>query len=893
VIAPLLVSVAQAQQVPPSPAPGPQSPGAVFRSDVQYVEVDAFVTGADGGAVAGLTRDDFEVFEEGVLQEIAAFAEVVVPLERVTGQPAPLAPPPRDSATNEQAVRGRIFTLVLDEWHTDARRSGRVRELASRFVERHMAEGDLASVVTTGDPDAAPEFTSQRQRLLEAVGRFTGRRPPSATLERLSTIDHQKDMLRREPDAGGNLRPEPALASGPGVERDPWDLERAQHARASMEAVARAARGFGDVDGRRKAILLFSEGVDYDTLDVMGRTQREASAVVSGMRDAIATAMRRGVAVYTIDPRGLVGPGGPEEIQKAAPGAAGRFGVDSQSLARELRLSQDSLRTLSEQTGGIAVVDTNDFDTAFDRIVRASSRYYLMGYYPAESRRDGAFRRLEVRVLRPGLSVVAREGYLRPGPEAEKPDASRTAAPEGPSPELRALLDSPWPQPGLPLAVTAAAFKDGGRDASVTVTIELPAPGPAVQEKAAGEIEVSMLALDRNGKARAAEGFRVQPRTDAGEPAARRALRVVRQLQLPPGRYQLRVAARDAGQELSGSVSLALDVPDFAGRALAMSGILLASQERDPAPSAPNAVRGLAAPPVVTRSFPAGHVVTAYAEVYDTLGSDHDVAIATRVTSVDGREVFRDARLRPSSELGKAGSFEHAVEIPLASLRPGRYVLSLTATPTLGDQGVSRELSFEVVAPTAAAQEAGAAALPATGAAPAPAGSAPERSMPAAGVSRPATRIARLEAWLAAVERHQPGTADAPALMVRSWSPPELMELAADIAVLATLVVDPGHIVMWVIDPARPGKPQRAPYSLADEQRLRALASEARARCEVKRPPAREEAACARNRLLKRGAILHTDAVIRVGGPNGWSLASGDRPDQWQVRFADGQQRGA
>ncbi len=180
------------------PSSGQQPPGAVFRSEVHFVEVDAFVADGRGEAVRGLRREDFQVFEEGVRQEITAFAEVEVPVERAGATRSEGAP--RDVATNQEGVRGRIYAIVLDELHTDARRAGVVRGLARQFIERHMAANDVAAVVFTGGrSDAAQGFTGSRPLLLEAVGRFEGRKTRSATLERLREIERQRDLLAAEP----------------------------------------------------------------------------------------------------------------------------------------------------------------------------------------------------------------------------------------------------------------------------------------------------------------------------------------------------------------------------------------------------------------------------------------------------------------------------------------------------------------------------------------------------------------------------------------------------------------------------------------------------------------------------------------------------------------------
>src|SRR5204862_7641574 len=128
------------------------------------------------------------------------------------------------------------------------------------------------------------------------------------------------------------------------------------------------------------------------------------------------------VSIERMDPRGLTKLGD-EEIEIAAYPDDPTVGINSTSLANELRLSQDSLRVLADETGGFATVNRNDFSTAFERIVTDNSTYYVLAYYPPTiDKRDGRFHRIEVHVSRPGLIVRARKGYAAP----KKAPAART-----------------------------------------------------------------------------------------------------------------------------------------------------------------------------------------------------------------------------------------------------------------------------------------------------------------------------------------------------------------------------------------------------------------------------------------------------------------------------------
>ena len=165
--------------------------------------------------------------------------------------------PPSDVASNHGAAASRIFVLILDDLHVDKRNTQQVKQAARRFIERHVRPGDLVSVVYTGvRPDAAQDFTSDRRLLLAAIDKFIGRKLPPATIERME----QYNTLFR---ARGRPRFEDL--------RDPQDAERAFNARSAMASIEAVSQVLAKVTGRRKAALLFSEGLDYDLSGLRSR----------------------------------------------------------------------------------------------------------------------------------------------------------------------------------------------------------------------------------------------------------------------------------------------------------------------------------------------------------------------------------------------------------------------------------------------------------------------------------------------------------------------------------------------------------------------------------------------------------------------------------------------
>ena len=174
--------------------------------------------------------------------------------------------------------------------------------------------------------------------------------------------------------------------------------------------------------GRRKALLWFSEGIDYPMSEAF--SSQSGSEILQATRDAVNAAGRANVNVYALDPRGLFGMT-TDLIDSMKSGAPDTMGTDpsrtggtpfsgTQALISEMRLTQDSLRTLAEGTGGFAAVDTNSFAEALRPHHRRQQPVLLLGYAPPAHPRDGRFHRIEVRTKRPGLQVVARRGYPSP-----------------------------------------------------------------------------------------------------------------------------------------------------------------------------------------------------------------------------------------------------------------------------------------------------------------------------------------------------------------------------------------------------------------------------------------------------------------------------------------------
>ncbi len=685
-VAALIVTSLVAQDAPPQQPPAPDQPAVTFKVEVNYVEVDAAVFDRQK-PVLGLKRDDFEIFEDGVRQEISAFTQVNIPIDRP--EPAPIQAKTviePDVVSNAKPFDGRLYVIILDDKQTQAFRAPLVKRAAEQFVSRYMAANDLAAVLSTsGQSASTQEFTSNKRLLLRAIDKFMGIKLRSETEERL-------DAYQRQQGIPGN---------SPTRIEDPIDMQRGYDARISLETLSKISDWVGSIRGRRKAIVYFSEGIDYNIYDF---NKREATTIQERMRDVIAAATRSNVSIYSIDPRGLT------SLADESINVSGGFPDDPslnlslQSFQDSLRISQDSLRSLSEETGGFAAVNQNDFSSAFQRVVQDNSSYYVLGYYPKNERRDGRFRRIEVKVKQPGLEVRSRRGYTAPRGKAP----TQKAVPnDQTSPPVRELLDSPLPINGIKLRAVAMPFKGSPPNASVALVIEADGHSFNFAEKDGkllNDFEVSTLAIDSNGKIRGGDrslvNFALKPENRAR--FAETGVRVGTRLALPPGRYQIRVAARESGSGHLGSLTYDLDVPDLTGDPLTISGIAVASAScmRTSTAKADEELKAvLPAPAVAAREFPRGDELAIFAEVYDNqIKTPHIVDITTRVVSEDGRDVFKTSEERQSTELqGKPGGYGHATRIQTKEFTPGIYLLTVEARSRQGtSEPVGRTIPFRI-----------------------------------------------------------------------------------------------------------------------------------------------------------------------------------------------------
>jgi hypothetical protein len=469
-----------------------------------------------------------------------------------------------------------------------------------------------------------------------------------------------------------------------------------------------AARMLGSGDVRRKAFVLVSEGIAKDLTGVFDSSltpceTKNPLAVCyhdSALRQMMDAMRRANVVTYSIDPRGKV------TSQELALESFGNTGEGEDPIFRwnnPLRQAQDGLTLLSEATGGFAIVDSDNFAGGVGRIVDDLDHYYLIGFYPSETRGRG-YRPLEVSVpAHPEWKVRFRKGY-RPG---SAPETRTSTNP------LVALSAGVLPATGLRMRATAIPLPRDRKETPIALAIEVTAPRQALTDpdgRLRDDLSYEILVVDeKKKKVKSAGGLkaRVTLSATAGTDALPddAVYQVPETIELAPGTYQLRVSAQSAKLNTGGSVYLNLTVPNPDKEPLTIGGIALgyakgarvaAATVTPPARSAPARAAARmpmpqAAPllpfaPTLDRAFAPADILLVY---FEMAARDAAAPFAGRLEILDAGGTVRGALPFTSDARGRVG-----LTLPLSSLTGGVYVLRVTSD-TAGATA-SREVGFSV-----------------------------------------------------------------------------------------------------------------------------------------------------------------------------------------------------
>ncbi|HSF14632.1 MAG TPA: VWA domain-containing protein [Vicinamibacteria bacterium] len=595
--------------------------GFTFRLSVDFIEVTAIVTDPAGKVVPDLTRDDFQILEDGRPQTIEAFAFVDLP--RRPRRRAPDGSLPESDVRANLDASGRLFAFLIDDLRTPPADRTLLRARARELVEK-TEEGDLAAVLYTSGRQRSVSFTTSRAMLVEALKATAGRGP----------ADSNRDL-------------------------------RVSDIKDSLSMVEGVAGLLETITGRRKSIVYFGPGSNYDLTQTFGRFGPEDRSyeIMLALEATVGAANRRGVSIYAVDPQGLRAP------------SEG----DGRASLRSAYAQRESLHFLADGTGGFAIYNTNGFSEAFDRILNDNSQYYLLAYRPTNEERDGKDRTIDVRLRDPSLQVRARKGYRAPSGAPTTP--LPFDGPRGVPSEVVELLRSPVPLADLSLRAVATPTSEA--ESRLAIMVELDVSTLSFEEKGGryrSEVTLGVFLFGEGGDIEDGSARSVRLDLDRDELARLRrdGLRALATLPAKPGRRQVAVAARERNGEKAkaGLLYWYLDVPEV-GAPSASSIILSSARDSSAAVLSSRGDRErLPLMPTVRRDFdPKDELWLHVPSALESVGA--------RVLREDGSVVSEASVVRD----------ENPWRIPLANLKPGGYFLELG--PELSDRA-TRTIFFSV-----------------------------------------------------------------------------------------------------------------------------------------------------------------------------------------------------
>ena len=672
---------------------------------VELVQVDVVVTDKDGRPVSGLTALDFEVKEDGKTQDLAYFgveergdpgAEAPVPAPPAKGLPPDIIPPPPPPP----AVRGkgRAIVLVVDDLHITAANAVQARAALLKFVDEQLTVDDAVALITTsGRVVLAQELTRDRAALRAALERLSliqGRRVQANEVPHLT--EYQAEMIDRGDPEAIRLAVQEILQANPDIGESLALLQATQRAESmlvevmndsgqTIRALEQVVRALGPLRGR-KLVVLLSDGF------LVGLGASDSRHY--DLRRVTDAATRSGVVVYALDTGGLVAeaPGGDASFGGGAVITAP--GVRESLQGRSLEALRDGMVALSEDTGGFLARSGNDLSAGLGRILRDSRLYYLLAYQPSNTKRDGKFRRIEVKLRsRPGLRVRARRGYYAADERAAAAAPETSAARR--EREIAQGFHSLLPLTGIPVRLVADF-------------VDLPPDGPRALVKAqidvrhvgferkidhhAAELDVAGVVFDEAGNAAAqlpGETSSLKLPLDNFQAVRREGLLYEKAVALRPGRYLVKLVVRDPSSGLLGNAAEWVDVPDRNARPLSLSAAFLKADNALPAPGEDTVLEDVQVEKRFKRSQGLHYVVYVYRS---------DTATATLADVVLQAQVWSGEKLvgvGPSHKVAFGGADAPpprlAERIALDRLGVGAFELRIVAQDkTTGDKAVRR-----------------------------------------------------------------------------------------------------------------------------------------------------------------------------------------------------------
>jgi VWFA-related protein len=686
----------------------PPKPEVLPSQQVEVVRIEVVVAEKRGRSRADLKREDFAVFEDGKPQPIVQFHAFTRPRAATPSEPS--LPAGSNDETAEDLLPARYIVLAIDDVHMEPDSLARSRKALSRFLDQDLRPEDRVALVTTSGASAlSQEFTGDRAVLQQILSRLSaqGRHAEWSEVPHLS--EYQAELIETGDPQALDAAVQEILAAGLIQDVDSAVIEARRKSRAilneavynsrlTLEALESLCRGLSGLTGR-KSVVFVSDGflTMFSSRAGMGFDLRRIA-------DA---GTRAGVVIYSLDSRGLVAAppvASASSLTRVQPATVGMI----QAMQRRGEAAtRDAMHALAADTGGFLVENSNNLRAGLREILRDTETYYVLAYEPTNTKRDGSFRRIEVRLPgRRGLEVRTRSGYLavddgHPGAQRTAEDAARRQ--EQRRSEMRTALGSLAPLTAIPVRLSADFLSLDGAVTQVVVTASVDVaalPFARPRDRRQATVETAALVYDEAGAI--ATTLQTERKmldlteSDYGQ-LLQRGLPYQRAVALKPGTYQVRLAVREDATGLLGSAWRRVDVPDLGPDRLTVSSLFLLKDGGAPdasaSPEAAPVLRSVQASPRFGRSEELYVQLYAYNPKRDAVGT---IDLIAQEEVLQRGVLLATGAPEPMADAQGRGPVAHISKIRLARFEPGEYELRVTVTDRVARAMVTRTAAFTV-----------------------------------------------------------------------------------------------------------------------------------------------------------------------------------------------------
>jgi VWFA-related protein len=669
-----------AQGVAPGARRQVETTGPEYRIRVNsdLVLVNVSVRDQRGNLIRDLKQSDFTLLEDGKAQQLQSFdiedverlaqsgpAQAEAPAtprtaNLLTGSDCPgdgKSGPCREPENPASLRDRRLIVLLFDLTNMEPDELNRASQSALHFVDKQMTPADLVAVVSfSSSMQVNQDFTSDHDLLRQAVRRMQG-------IEGQGMEEGTTGSAEGQPDQGQAYTEDD-------TEYNIFNTDR------RLQAIASLARALGDID-QKKSVLYFSSGMDRDT----GNENQ------SQLRAAINVAVKANVSIYPVDSRGLeaIVPGGSAQLASLHGQAAYNGNAITSAYDSNFK-TQETLVTLASDTGGKAFLDSNDFSKAFTKVQADMESYYVLGYRTSNPAMDGHYRKIIVKVNRPGVKLDYRRGYYGPRDfrHFTRDDRDRP---------MEAELNSDLPNTDLPVYLATQYFRTEAD--RFFVLLSAVVPGSAIPSGASDQASLDVLGLVRDQPTKFPVGNirqTIKLAIENGAVGRRKNAQYNTGFLLPSGKYHLKFVVRENQNGKLGSFETDFAVPDLRKAPLKMSSVVLASQRvASTQKKSQNPLVGDGAEliPNIAHVFAADQPMMFYYEIYDPAkAAKSAIHVLTSIQFFRGKVKVYETPLVESGELNRperrAAAF--SFEVPAAQLQPGWYTCQVNVIDDAGGQ---------------------------------------------------------------------------------------------------------------------------------------------------------------------------------------------------------------